>query len=181
MYRLHNTITLNDNRLLYYSPQVVTTLEPDNEIYNQGIVDVSHKYPKMFIIRPQFFQSFLLLLRSLSMDKTDLRKTIADLKAKNIDATNLENDLSTFRDAILKCHASASNCKDKAIEKIDKIIQILQDIKDDLSKMDNHTASAERKAEKLTINKLEKKYPAILPAETVSSSEPIVSEERMAV
>ena len=154
---------------------LVTTLEPDSEIYNQGIVAVN-QYPKMFIIRPQFFLSFLLLLRSLSSDKTDLRKTIAELKTRNIDASNLESDLTVFKDAILKCHASASGCKDKAITKIDKVIQVLQDIKEDLTKMDNHTANAEKKAEKLTINKLEKSYASILdsslePPKTPSESE----------
>ena len=110
------------------------------------------------------------------MDKTCLRKTIADLKAKNIDATNLENDLSAFRDAILKCNAAAGSCKGKAIAKIDKIIQVLQDVKDDLNKMDIHTANAEKKAEKLTIGKLEKKYPSVLLPTPPNESEPIVPE-----
>lgn len=140
---------------------LVTTLEPESEIYNQGIVAVN-QYPKMFVIRPQFFLSFLLLLRSLSTDKTDLRKTIAELKARNIDASNLESDLMIFKDAILKCHAAATGCKDKAIVKIDKIIQMLQDIREDLTKMDNHMATAEKKAEKLTINKLQKQYSSAL-------------------
>lgn len=147
---------------------LVTTLEPDSEIYNQGIVAVN-QYHKMFIIRPQFFLSFLLLLRSLSTDKTDLRKTIAELKARNIDASNLEFELTDFKNAILKCHAAATSCKEKAIVKIDKIIQMLQDIKDELTKMDNHMATAEKKSDKLTINKLQNKYSSVFETESIET------------
>lgn len=139
---------------------LVTTLEPENDYFNRGIVDVSHKYPKMFVIRPQFFIPLLMLLRSVAEDKTDLCKRISELENEQLSALSLEQDLCDFKDAILKGQSQASSNKEKAIKRIDGAIKLLEETKEDLIKMDKHMNSIKKKAEKVTIQKLKKENPS---------------------
>ncbi len=143
---------------------LVTTLEPDNDLYNRGIVDVSHKYPKMLIIRPQFFLVLLMILRSVALDKTSLRKKIYDLESQQMSATSLEHDLLGFKDSVVKCLDLATSNREKAIKRLDSAIKLLEDTKDDLLKMEKHSEVAKKKAENVTIQKLNKEYPSIIAA-----------------
>ncbi len=143
---------------------LVTTLEPDNDLYNRGIVDVSHKYPKMLIIRPQFFLVLLMILRSVALDKTSLRKKIYDLESQQMSATSLEQDLLGFKDSVVKCLDLATSNREKAIKRLDSAIKLLEDTKDDLLKMEKHSDVAKKKAENVTIQKLKKEYPSIIAA-----------------
>ncbi len=149
---------------------LVSRLESDNETYNRGIVDVSHLYPKMYVIRPQFFLILLMLLRSMAMDRSSLRKKMHELEKRQIDISNFETDLNDFKDAVLKCHYLANSNKEKALKRLDNAIQLLQDIKEDLIHMDKHMETARNKAEKVTIQKLAKKHPQILSDAETSSS-----------
>lgn len=140
---------------------LVTTLEAENDYYNRGIVDVSHKYPKMLVIRPQFFLPLLMLLRSVAEDKINLQKKIEDLENEQFNALTLERDLGDFKDAILKCHSLATSNRDRAVKRIDNAIKLLEETKEDLIKMDKHFDSAKKKSEKVTLQKLKKKHPAV--------------------
>ncbi len=144
---------------------LVSTLESDNDHYNRGIVDVSHRYPKMLVIRPQFFLPLLLLLRSVASDKTDLRRRIGELETEQMSTMSLEHDLTKFRESVLKCHSMATTNKDRAIKHINDTIKLLETIKGDLQKMDKHLAYAQSNAEAVTIKTLAKKHPEILTEE----------------
>jgi hypothetical protein len=111
---------------------LVSLLEPDSELYNSGIVDVFHRYPKMYIIRPQFFIPIITLLRNAAMKSLEYKTELALVKAQNVDVTNFENDLETFKSAFAKNYDLASRKFQKAIDEIDKSIDHLQKTKDAL-------------------------------------------------
>lgn len=140
---------------------LVSTLEADSELYNQGIVDVSTEYPKMYVVRPQFFIPIITLLRTVSLKSVEYRKELEELKARDIDVTTFESDLEAFKDSIFKSTDLATKNKDSAIERIDKAITLLQAVKDELAKFDTHMAQAKSKAEKVTVKKLTSKSPSI--------------------
>lgn len=140
---------------------LVSMLEPDSELYNQGIVDMSHRFPKMFVIRPQFFIPIIMILREAAMDSIEYKQEIARMKAEDIDVTNFTDALEAYKASVSKGHELATKSRDNAIAKIDKIIASLQSVKTDLEKMDKHMAEADNKAEKLTIKKLTKKAPSV--------------------
>lgn len=134
---------------------LVSMLESDNELYT-GIVDVSHKFPKMYVIRPQFFIPIITLLRNAAMKSMEYKAELALIKSQNIDVTNFENQLNDFRDGFGRNYRVASEKFKAAIEGIDKSIAQLQKTKDALISSENNLRLANDKAEDLTIKKLTK-------------------------
>lgn len=133
---------------------LVSLLEPENELYNSGIVDVSHKYPKMYVIRPQFFIPIITLLRNAAMNSLKYKAELALVKSQNIDITNFEDNINQFKEGFAKNYDLASRKFKTAIEEIDKTIDHLQKTKDALLSSENNLRLANNKAEDLTIKKL---------------------------
>ncbi len=140
---------------------LVSLLESDNELYNTGIVDVSYRYPKMYIIRPQFFIPMITLLRNASLNSLEYKKELAMVKAQNIDVTNFEEDLEKFKTAFGKNYDLASRKFQTAIAEIDKSINHLQKTKDALLSTDRNLRLANDKAQDVTIKKLTRKNPTM--------------------
>ncbi|NQS88723.1 DUF2130 domain-containing protein [Patescibacteria group bacterium] len=133
---------------------LVTLLEADNELYNTGIVDVSHKYPKMYVIRPQFFIPMITLLRNASLNSMCYKSELALVKEQNIDVSNFEQKLDDFRNSFGRNYRLASEKFKTAIESIDKSIVQLQKTKENLLRSDDNLRIANNKADDLTIKKL---------------------------
>ena len=133
---------------------LVSLLEPDNELYNGGIVDMSHKYPKMYVIRPQFFIPLITLLVQTSKKSVQLQQELALAKQQSVDVTNFESRLEDFKDKFGRNFRLASDKFAKAIEEIDKSIDHLQKIKANLLGSENNLRLANKNAEELTIKKL---------------------------
>ena len=140
---------------------LVSLLEPDSELYNSGIVDVFHRYPKMYIIRPQFFIPIITLLRNAAMKSLEYKTELALVKAQNVDVTNFENDLESFKTAFAKNYDLASRKFQKAIDEIDKSIDHLQKTKDALLGTDRNLRLANNKAQDVTIKKLTRRNPTM--------------------
>jgi hypothetical protein len=140
---------------------LVSMLEPDSELYNTGIVDVSHRYPKMYIIRPQFFIPIITLLRNAAMNSLKYKSELALVKAQNIDITNFESELDTFKTAFAKNYDLAERHFQKAIDEIDKSISHLQKTKDALLGTDRNLRLANNKAQDVTIKRLTKGNPTM--------------------
>ena len=136
-------------------------LEADNDLYNEGIVDVSYRYEKMYVIRPQFFIPIITLLRNAAMNALDYKKQLIEEKNNNLDLANFEDNMNRFKDAFGKNYASASKKFSEAIDEIDKSIQHLQKIKDALTSSDRQLRLANDKAQDLTIRKLTKNAPSV--------------------
>ncbi len=136
-------------------------LEADNDLYNEGIVDVSYRYEKMYVIRPQFFIPIITLLRNAAMNALDYKKQLIVEKNNNLDLANFEDNMNRFKDAFGKNYASASKKFSDAIDEIDKSIQHLQKIKDALTSSDRQLRLANDKAQDLTIRKLTKNAPSV--------------------
>lgn len=133
---------------------LVSLLEPDSELYNTGIVDVFHRYPKMYVVRPQFFLPIITLLRNAAMNTLRYKAELALVKAQNIDITNFEAGLEGFKSAFAKNYDLASRRFQTAIEEIDKSIDHLQKTKDALLGTDRNLRLANDKAQDVTIKKL---------------------------
>jgi hypothetical protein len=133
---------------------LVTMLELDNELYNSGILDVSHKYDKMYVVRPQFFIPIITLLRNAAMSALKYKAELAIVKNQHIDITNFEEKIETFKKGFAHNYDLASRKFKTAIEEIDKTILHLQKTKDALLSSDNNLRLANQKAEDLTIKKL---------------------------
>lgn len=133
---------------------LVSLLETDNELYNTGIVDVSYRYPKMYIVRPQFFIPIITLLRNAAMNAVQYKAELAMVKAQNIDITNFEHKLEAFKTGFEKNYELASRQFAKAIDEIDKSIDHLQKTKDALLSTDRNLRLANNKAQDVTIKKL---------------------------
>ncbi|MBR6949934.1 MAG: DUF2130 domain-containing protein [Bacilli bacterium] len=133
---------------------LVSLLEIDNEIYNTGIVDVSYKYEKMYVIRPQFFVPLITLLRNASIKSLDYKKELIKIQNQNIDISNFEENMNNFKESFGRNYRLASEKFKKAIEEIDKTIDHLQKTKDALLSSENNLRIANNKAEDLTIKKL---------------------------
>lgn len=133
---------------------LVSLLEPDSELYNQGIVDVSHRYPKMYVIRPQFFIPMITLLCQTSRKSLEYKKELAVAKNQSIDITNFEKKLDDFRIGFSRNFETAANQFENAIGEIDKSIAHLQKIKDALMSSGRNLRLANDKASELTIRKL---------------------------
>ena len=135
---------------------LVTMLEPDNEVYNAGIVDLCHRYPKMYAVRPQFFLPLISMLRNAAEHSLSLRHDLAAERARNIDVVNFEQQMLAFKEAFGKNYRLASDRYKDAIEGIDKAIADMQKIKENLLKSERNLRLANQKAEDLSIKKLTK-------------------------
>lgn len=134
---------------------LVSLLEPESELYNTGIVDVSYRYPKMYVIRPQFFIPMITVLRNAALNAADARRELDEARKQNIDITNFEEKMEAFKDGFSKNFQSASKRFDTAIDEIDKTIAHLQKVKDNLTASQNQLRLANDKAQQqLTIRRL---------------------------
>lgn len=140
---------------------LVSLLEPDNELYNGGIVDVSHRYPKMYVIRPQFFKAMITLLVNAAKKSIDYQRQLAIARSQSIDVTNFEGQLNAFKDAFGRNYRLASEKFKTAIDEIDKSIAHLQKIKDALIGSENNLRLANDKADNLTIKRLTRCNPTM--------------------
>lgn len=140
---------------------LVSLLEPESELYNSGIVDVFHRYPKMYVIRPQFFIPIITLLRNAAMKSLEYRTELALVKAQNIDVTNFENDLHKFQTAFAKNYDLASRQFQKAIDEIDKSINHMQKTKDNLLASIRNIRLANDKAQDVSIKRLTRNNPTM--------------------
>ena len=140
---------------------LVSLLEPDSELYNGGIVDVSYRYPKMYVIRPQFFKSMITLLVNAAKKTVEYKRELALAKSQSVDVTNFEAQLLSFKDAFGRNYRLASEKFKTAIDEIDKSIQHLQKIKDALIGSENNLRLANDKADNLTIKKLTRGNPTM--------------------
>ena len=139
----------------------MSLLEPDNELYNNGIVDMSHRYPKMYVIRPQFFIPLITLLVQTSRKSVDLQRELEVAKSQSVDVTNFESQLLEFKERFGNNYRLASERFKKAIEEIDKSIDHLQKIKDALLGSENHLRLASNKVDDLTVKKLTRGNPTM--------------------
>ena len=140
---------------------LVSLLEPESELYNSGIVDVSYKYPKMFVIRPQFFLPIISLLRNASLETLKYKTQIDLMKRENYDITNFESTLDQFKNAVGKNVSLAQDRFNDAIGEIDKSISHLQKTKEALLVSKKHLLSADSKSQDLTVKKLTKNNPTM--------------------
>ena len=141
---------------------LVTLLEAENELYNTGIVDVSHKYQKMYVVRPQFFIPIISLLRNAAMNALKYKTELALMRAQNIDVTHFEGQLNDFRESFGRNFRLASEKFKTAIESIDKSIEQLQKTKENLLRSEDNLRLANNKAEDLTIKKLTHGNPTMI-------------------
>ena len=140
---------------------LVSMLEADNELYNNGIVDVSYAYDKMYVIRPQFFIPIITLLRNAAMNSLKYKQEVALMREQNIDITNFEEDLNAFKEGFARNYDLASRKFKAAIDEIEKTITHLQKTKDALLSSENNLRLANNKAEDLTVKKLVQKNPTM--------------------
>jgi hypothetical protein len=140
---------------------LVTLLEPDSELYNTGIVDVFHRYPKMYVIRPQFFIPIITLLRNAAMNSLKYKSELALVRAQNIDITNFENGLEAFKTAFARNYDLAFGHFQTAVDEIDKSIDHLQKTKDALLSTSRNLRLANDKAQDVTIKKLTRGNPTM--------------------
>ena len=140
---------------------LVSLLEPDNELYNSGIVDVSHRFPKMYVVRPQFFIPIITLLRNAAQNSLEYKTELALVKSQNIDITNFEGDLDAFKTGFARNYELASKKFKTAIDEIDKTIDHLQKTKDALLGSENNLRLANNKADDLTVKKLTRNNPTM--------------------
>ena len=140
---------------------LVSLLEKDNDYYNGGIVDVSHKYEKMYVVRPQSFITIINILRNSALNTVETKRKLIEIQNQNIDIANFEEKMNNFKSAFSRNFKLASDKFDLAIEEIDKTMQHLQKIKDNLLGSKNQLRLANDKAEDLTIKKLTSNSPSI--------------------
>ena len=140
---------------------LVSLLEAENELYNAGIVDVSHKHPKMYVIRPQFFIPIITLLRNAAMNSAKYKAELATVRNQNIDITNFEEKITSFKEGFARNYELASRKFKTAIDEIDKTIDHLQKTKDALLSSENNLRLANNKAEDLTIKTLTRGNPTM--------------------
>ena len=140
---------------------LVTLLESDSELYNNGIVDVSHRYPKMYVIRPQFFIPMITVLRNAALNSLEYKQELADVRNQNIDITHFEESLMDFKDNFSYNYNQAHKRFDEAIQEIDKSIQHLQKIKDALTRSDNQLRIANNKVDDISVKKLTRGNPTM--------------------
>ena len=140
---------------------LVSLLEPDSDLYNSGIVDMSHQYPKMYVVRPQFFIPIITILRNAAQAAVSSKKELARMKEQNIDVSNFEEELETFKTAFGKNYRLAADKFATAITEIDKTIDHLQKTKDALLGSEENLRRANNKADELTIKKLTRNNPTM--------------------
>ena len=140
---------------------LVSLLESDNELYNNGIVDVSYRYPKMFVIRPQFFIPIISLLRNAALNSLEYQKKLADIQNQQLDIYNFEANLAEFKKGFTYSFGQASARFEDAINGIDKVISALTKIRENLVKSENHLNAANNKLEDVSIKKLTNNAPSV--------------------
>lgn len=140
---------------------LVSLLELDNELYNTGMVDMSYRYPKMYVIRPQFFIPMITILRNAARNSLQYKRELAVIKNQNIDISNFENDMNDFKERFARNYRLASERFKKAIEEIDKTIDHLQKTKEALRSSENNLRLANNKAEDLSIKRLTRNNPTM--------------------
>ena len=140
---------------------LVSMLEADNEVYNEGIVDVSHRYEKMYVIRPQFFIPLISLLRNSARNAMSYKQELQTVRNQNIDIANFENEMEDFKSAFGRNYRLASEKFDSAILEIDKSIARLNKVKENLMSSENNLRLANDKADRLSIKKLTKNSPSL--------------------
>ena len=140
---------------------LVSLLEPESELYNTGIVDMSHRYPKMYVIRPQFFIPIITLLRNAAANSLEYKHELEIIKAQNVDVSNFEAEMNDFKDKFSRNFRLASEKFQKAIEEIDKTIDHLQKTKEALLSSENNLRLANSKAEDLSIKRVTKNNPTM--------------------
>ena len=140
---------------------LVSLLEPENELYNSGIVDMSHKFPKMYVIRPQFFIPIITLLRNAALNSLQYKQELAIIRSQNIDISNFEESMNDFKEKFARNYEIASKKFKTAIEEIDKTIDHLQKTKEALLSSENNLRLANNKAEDLSIKRLTKNNPTM--------------------
>lgn len=140
---------------------LVSLLESDSELYNTGIVDVSYRYPKMYVIRPQFFIPMITLLRNASLNALQYKQQLAEIRNQNIDISHFEEDMNEFKDKFSRNYRIASEKFKKAIDEIDKTIDHLQKTKEALLSSENNLRLANNKAEELSIKRLTRNNPTM--------------------
>jgi hypothetical protein len=140
---------------------LVSLLEPENDLYNTGIVDVFHRYPKMYVVRPQFFIPIITLLRNAAMKSLEYKKELALVREQSVDITNFEEDLEKFKSAFAKNYELANRKFQTAIDEIDKSINHLQKTKDALLSTDRNLRLANDKSQDVTIKKLTRRNPTM--------------------
>lgn len=140
---------------------LVSMLEADSELYNTGIVDVSHKYPKMYVIRPQFFIPIITLLRNAALNSVHYRRQVAELKNQNVDISNFEAEMNEFKEKFGRNYELASKKFQTAIDEIDKTIDHLQKTKEALLSSENNLRLANNKAQDLSVKRLTRNNPTM--------------------
>lgn len=140
---------------------LVSLLEPDNDLYNEGIVDVSYRYPKMFVVRPQFFMPLISLLTQASKKSVEYQRELIMARQQSVDVTNFEDKLNDFRNKFGNHYQRASEKFNKAIEEIEKTIKSLQKMKEDLLSSENYLRLANNDTEDLSIKKLTRGNPTM--------------------
>ncbi len=140
---------------------LVSLLESDSELYNTGIVDMSHKHDKMYVIRPQFFIPIITLLRNAAMNSLQYKSELAVVRSQSLDVTNFESELNDFRESFGNSYRKASDRFQDAVSSIDKSIEQLQKTKDNLLKSENHYRIASNKADELSVKRLTKNNPTM--------------------
>ena len=150
---------------------LVSLLEPENELYNAGIVDVSHRYPRMYVVRPQFFIPIITLIRNEAHKTLKLKSELALVKAQNIDITNFEEKLETFKTGFEKNYDLASRKFQTAIDEIDKSIKALEKTKENLLGSERNLRLANDKAQDVTVKRLTRGNPTMAEKFKDSSEE----------
>lgn len=140
---------------------LVSLLEADNELYNSGIVDVSYKYPKMYVIRPQFFIPMITLLRNAALNSVSFRRQLAEVRNQNLDISRFEDDINDFKERFGYNYRLASERFQDAVKEIDKTIELLQKTKKSLLLSENNLRLANDKAQDLTVKRLVRKNPTM--------------------
>lgn len=140
---------------------LVSLLEADNELYNTGIVDVSHKYPKMYVIRPQFFIPMITLLRNAALNSLKYKTELAIVRSQNVDITKFEDEVNNWKDSWLRSMKFAGQKHVEAVDQINKAIKDLEKVRDALTLSDKHLLTAENKMDDLTIKRLTRGNPTM--------------------
>jgi hypothetical protein len=140
---------------------LISMLEAESDLYNQGIVDVSYKYPKMYVIRPQFFIPMITLLKNAAEKSFAVKNELAIIRSQNIDITTFEDDVNNWKSGFLASMKNAGQKHSEAIEQINKAIKNLENVREALTLSDKHLLAAENKMDDLTIKRLTRKNPTM--------------------
>lgn len=141
---------------------LVSMLEPDSEYYNSGIVDMSHKYPKMYVVRPQFFIPIITILRNAAKNSMKYKKELVRVKNQNIDITHFESNIETFKNGFSENYKYASESFNEAIKNIDNAIKMLEKIKTNLTNSEDSLDNANKMLENFTVERLTENNPTMI-------------------